>query len=120
MSSLYRCIQNYQSPYPKSILFRAGEVVVVGEEYTLNPAWKEWFRCLAKDGREAWIPKHYLSIQGESGTLLEEYDVLELSLTVDEVISVSDIINGFGRAQNKNGEQGWVPMNHLEILSRDE
>lgn len=120
MSGLYRCIKNYQSPYPESTLFRAGEVVVVREEYTLDPAWKDWFRCLANDGREAWIPKQYLNIQGESGTLLEEYDALELNLTVDEVISVRDIINGFGIAHNKNGEQGWVPMNHLEFLSNEE
>lgn len=119
MSDLYRCIKNYQSPYPESILFREGEVVVVGEVYNQEPSWQDWIRCLADDGREAWVPIQFLNITEQSGTLLKEYDALELSLTVDDVIRVSDIVNGFGMANKQNGEQGWVPMNHLEIYKNN-
>ena len=89
--------------------------MVVGKIYNQEPAWQDWIRCLADDGREAWVPIQFLNITEQSGTLLKEYDALELSLTVDDVIRVSDIVNGFGMAHKHNGEQGWVPMNHLEI-----
>lgn len=115
MSDRYRCIKNYQSPYPESILFRKGEVVVVGEEYEQDPDWRNWIRCQAEDGREAWVPKQYLKINKETGIFLRDYDARELNLAIADVIHIREIVNGFGMAQKQNGDKGWAPMNHLEI-----
>ena len=116
----YRCIKEYLSPYPDSIMFSKGERVQIGEEYEGDPDWKDWIRCQASNNREAWIPKLYLVINEDEGVLLREYDALELSLSVGDVLEIREIVNGFGRAEKMNGEQGWAPMNHLEAVPDNE
>jgi hypothetical protein len=112
--SNFRCVKEYQTPYPNSIIFRAGEHVSVGEEYDQDPAWKGWIRCRGTGDRVAWIPDEYIQITKAHGILLREYDAKELDLHLDEIVQVSEIVNGFGKAKNRNGDYGWVPMNHLE------
>ena len=113
----FRCIKEYQTPYPNSIVFREGEQVLVGVEYDQDPAWKGWIRCRGTEDQVAWIPEAYLQIKNSHGVLLREYDARELNLSIDEIVVISEIVNGFGIATNQNGELGWVPMNHLESLS---
>lgn len=116
----YRCIKEYVSPYPDSILFLKGERVQIGEEYEEEPDWKDWVRCQARDNREAWIPNSYLEVKENEGSLLQDYDARELSLSVGEVLEITEIVNGFGLAEKMDGELGWVPMNHLEAFSDNE
>ena len=113
----FRCIKAYLTPYPDSILFYKGERVIVGERYDQDPAWEGWVRCRGEENQEAWIPLQYLQIQGAIGFLLQDYDARELSLNIDEVVLVFQIVNGFGMAENQAGDKGWVPLNRLEVFS---
>jgi hypothetical protein len=113
----FRCIKEYKTPYPGSIIFRKGEQVLLGDEYDEDPAWKGWIRCQGTEDQIAWIPEDYLDIQGDRAHLIKEYDARELNLTLNEVVNISDFINGFGKASNQSGEIGWVPLNHLESIS---
>jgi len=112
----FRCRKTYQTPYPDSILFREGEQVDVGEEYDQDPTWNGWIRCRGSENQEAWIPYQYLQIEDSLGVLLLDYDARELTLMVDEIVLVKEVVNGFGVAENQIGEIGWVPMNHLEAI----
>jgi hypothetical protein len=120
MPGIYRCTKDYHSPYPDSILFFKGERVRIGEEYDGDPDWKDWVRCQTANGNEAWIPKSYLKIDGNEGSLLQDYDARELSVTIGEILEVTEIVNGFGLAEKKDGQHGWVPMNHLETYPENE
>ena len=112
----YRCIKEYRSPYPDSIAFIKGERVLIGEEYEGDPDWIDWIRCQAPDRREAWIPKSYLVINGDEGSLVRDHDALELSLSIGDVVEISEIVKGFGLAEKNDGRRGWAPMNHLEAI----
>ena len=114
----YRCVKDYHTPYPDSIHFFKGEIVQMGEEFDGDPDWKDWVRCQASGGREAWIPKSYLD--ENEGSLLRDYDARELSLSIGEVLEIREIVYGFGLAEKKDGSQGWAPMNHLEATLDDE
>lgn len=111
--AVYACIKDYISPYPDSIPFRKGELVSVGEEFGEDPDWQDWINCQGSNGRKAWVPKQFLSIEEEKGTFTRDYDALELSIRVGEELLIREIVNGFGLAENADGQRGWVPMKHL-------
>lgn len=110
----YRVIKDYTTNYPVSILFEKDERVKVGESFEDDPDWQDWVRCYGTDGREAWCPKQYLSITGDTGRFLRRYDARELSVGVGETLKIGEELNGFGYAVNGTGNSGWVPMNCLE------
>ncbi|MCK4801658.1 MAG: hypothetical protein KAS84_06680 [Anaerolineales bacterium] len=110
---VFSCIQHYSSPYPDSIPFRKGEQVAVGEEFVGDPDWQDWINCQGSNGRRAWVPKQFLSIQDEKGAFTRDYDARELTIRVGEELLIREEVNGFGLAENGDGQQGWVPMKHL-------
>jgi len=111
----YRVIREYQSPYPDPLIFQKGEVVEIGEEFTDDPAWKNWFWCEGTNNRQAWVPKQYLDTNGGKGTFKKDYNAMELSVAVGEALWVYEIVNGFGMAEKPDGTSGWVPMKNLKL-----
>ena len=88
-------------------------MVIVGEEFTDDPDWEGWVWCENSSGVKAWTPKQFLTIEGDTGTFVRDYDARELSITIGEQLSVSEIVNGFGMAEKTNGDKGWAPMKNL-------
>ena len=109
----YRVTKEYQSPYPEPIIFHKGEKVSISKEFTDDPDWKNWVWCEGQNNNEAWVPKQYLEIKGNTGTFLIDYNALELSVVVGEVLNIHETVNGFGMAEKQNGERGWVPLKNL-------
>ena len=113
---LYRVVKSYQSPYPDSISFKKGEQVVIGREFHDAPDWRDWVWCESKSGSRGWAPKALLEIFRNQGILKRDYDARELSVKPGEIITVSEILNGFGMSEKSDGSRGWVPLNHLEVI----
>jgi hypothetical protein len=112
----YRVTKAYVSPYPDSIIFRMGETVEVGNEFTGDPDWKSWVWCEGVGDAKAWVPRQYLDVRGNRGTVTRDYDARELSVSVGEELFVYEIVNGFGMAEKSDGTRGWVPMKNLELV----
>ena len=110
----YRVIENYQSPYPEPIIFHKGELVTVGKEFTDDPDWMNWVWCEGRNNNQAWVPKQYLDIEANQGVFNTDYNALELSVVVGEVLIIYEIVNGFGLAEKQTGERGWVPLRNTE------
>ena len=110
----YRVIEAYQSPYPEAIIFNKGECVIIGKEFTDDPDWKDWVWCDGEHDNQAWVPKQYLDIEGNTGRFTTDYNALELSVEVGETLNIYEIVNGFGMAEKPNGERGWVPLKNLQ------
>jgi hypothetical protein len=122
-TKIYKVIAEYISPYQDSILFHKSESVQVGTDSSDDPLceWKNWVRCIGDGGKEAWCPRsngsgRYLEISGKTGIFLRDYDAKELTVHIGELISVSELLNGFGFAAKVHGECGWVPLKCLEEL----
>ncbi|MFC1853475.1 SH3 domain-containing protein [candidate division CSSED10-310 bacterium] len=114
----YKVINDYESPYPESITFQTGERVKVGQEFTADPDWQDWVWCIGQHNNEAWVPKQYLMIQGQTGIFLRDYDARELSARVGEVLVVFEIVNAFALVENQHGENGWVPLRNMELMNK--
>ena len=109
----YCVIKAYESPYPDPIVLHEVDVVALGKEFTDDPDWQGWVWCEGTNGVKAWVPKPYLEQRGEIATLKRDYNAMELSVAIGEVLLVDEIVNGFGMAQKPDGTRGWVPMKHL-------
>ena len=115
----YKVIQDYTSPYPDPILFHAGEPVQVGEKSADDPDWNDWYWCEGQRQQKAWVPVQYLQLDGSVGVFIREYNARELSLQTGEILTAYEEINGFCMAEKENGQKGWAPLNHLEMLSEN-
>ena len=111
----YRVIKDYESPYPHPLTFHKGEVVNLGEEFSDDLDWKDWIWCEDANGVKAWAPKQYLEISEAQGTFIRDYNAMELSLSVGDVLEVDEIVNGFGMAEKADGDRGWAPMKNLML-----
>jgi hypothetical protein len=114
-SKRYFVIEDYQSPYPEPIIFLKGEKVIIRKEFTDDPDWKDWVWCEGEHDNQAWVPKQYLGIEAGKGVFNTDYNALELSVAVGEMLRVHETVNGFGMAEKPNGERGWVPLRNLQV-----
>ena len=110
----YRVIEAYKSPYPNPIIFHSGDIIRVGNEYDGDPDWLNWIWCEAEDGRQAWVPKQYIQIEGNKAVFNREYNALELSVSVGDEVIIHAIVSGFGLAEKIDGAKGWVPMKCMQ------
>lgn len=109
----FRVVEPYNSPYPTPIIFHAGEKVIIRREFKEDPEWKDWVWCEGQRGNQAWAPKQYLDMDRDRGVFLTEYNALELSVEVGEMLRVHEIVNGFAMAEKLDGRLGWVPLRNL-------
>ncbi|NNG02072.1 MAG: ligand-binding protein SH3 [Desulfobacteraceae bacterium] len=115
-SKSYRVIKNYVSPYPDPIRFSKGERVKVSDRFTDDPDWNDWVWCEGANQNAAWVPDQYVDHDGDISVMDRNYNAMELTVRVDDILLVHDIVNGFAMAEKQDGKQGWVPMKHVEKL----
>lgn len=111
----YRVIKDYESPYPESTVFQKGERVRAGRKFKEDSDWQNWIWCEGENDKKAWVPEDFLDSNGKNGIFNRNYDAMELSIRVGEVLTVSEIVNGFGLSEKPDGTRGWVPMRNMAI-----
>jgi uncharacterized protein YgiM (DUF1202 family) len=106
-----RVMADYQAPYADPIQANAGDQVVVDPgKQTDIPGWV-W--CTDRGGKSGWVPKTYLEYSGKAGKMRCDYDALELTVHVGEILTVQKVESGFYWVTNQKGIQGWVPISHV-------
>ena len=113
-SHRYRSVKEYASPYEEPRVFAKGETVR-WERRESN--WSGWLWCTSSSGTEAWVPEAWLEIRGDSGSLLHDYTAKELSVRSGDVLVALLEESGWIWARKTTGEEGWVPLDHLEQVS---
>jgi hypothetical protein len=113
-SQTVRVIKEYQAPYPDPIQARAGDEVIVdpGKETDITG----WVWCTSRDSKGGWVPSAYVEINGEHGRMRQDYNAIELTIRVGEILTVHKTESSFHWATNENGQQGWVPVAYVEPL----
>ena len=112
----YRVIQPHDASYTDPLAARAGDALQCGRVEKGPPEWPGWVWCTGPDGRSGWVPEGWLRIDGESSRLLRDYDAVELTAGVGEVLTGSVVAAGWLWAASPRGERGWVPLECLEAL----
>jgi len=108
-----RVIADYESAYPDPFFVRAGDSLIIGKK---ESPWPGWLWCANFTGESRWLPHSYLKIEGEIGTVLYDYSAVELTVRVDEQLTIVKEAEGWYWCVNSNGETGWVPQENVEIL----
>jgi uncharacterized protein YgiM (DUF1202 family) len=109
-----RAIKDYEAQYLDPIQAKAGD------EVSVDPS-KEtdilgWVWCTNRAGKSGWIPTAYVEIDGDRSRLLYDYNAIELTIHAGEALTVHKTESGFHWATNENGQQGWIPITHVEPI----
>lgn len=105
-----RVITIHQPPIFPPASFRLGEQVRIDKR---DDEWTEFLWCIHADGRSAWIPEVYLTLDGDTGRLKTDYDSNELSTTIGEQLEILKSTGGWYWCRNGRGELGWVPVSKV-------
>jgi len=113
-----RVINDYQAPFPDPIQVDQGDVVTLDLQKKTNiPGWV-W--CSDESGRSGWVPEAYLEIQGKTGKLFCNYDAIELTVGIGDILTVQNEESDFYWVTDRDGGQGWVPVSHVEPYEDEE
>ena len=105
--------KDYSAAYKNPIRVRSGELVTVREEYQGEPGWRNWIWCIhSVTGKEGWVPKQYLEINGTQAKVLVDFNARELTVRRGDRIRKIASINGWVWVE-RNREYGWIPEDCL-------
>ena len=107
-----RVIAHYQAPYADPIAVQAGDEVSVDSTRKTDMA--GWVWCTNRIGKSGWVPEAYLERKGDVGRLRCDYDAIELTVQVGDVLTVHKAESGFLWVTDQDGRTGWVPSTHVE------
>lgn len=106
-------IADYQAPYSDPISVRTGDEVTIDDSKKTDCL--GWIWCTNQSGKSGWVPEAYLDRQGDFGYLRCDYDAIELTIRVGEILACHKEESGFIWVTNQAGQNGWVPSNHVEL-----
>jgi uncharacterized protein YgiM (DUF1202 family) len=109
-----RVIADYQAPYPNPVRVKAGdEITLDRDKKTDIPGWV-WGTDRAGVG--GWVPESYIEPHGEADVIRCDYDAIELTIHVGDILTFHKAESGFYWVSDQTGRQGWVPASHVEAV----
>ena len=106
--------QAYKTCYEDAICLKAMDAVTVVRQ---DDEWPEFFWCINSQNKEGWVPQSYFFKEGEIAHMLKDYSAKELTVSQGEELVLIDSLGGWFWAENKNGEQGWLPEKCVSLKS---
>jgi hypothetical protein len=105
----------YRSPFPSPLIARKGTTLQLRHHAEEQPG---WVYAVSPDGREGWVPRHWLSIEGNRAILNRDYDATELNLEVGDRLEVTLVLDGWYLSRAEDGRVGWVPERTVKVLKQ--
>jgi len=112
MTSTFRVIKAYKSAYPDPIIFKKGDILSTSPR---ESDWPGWLWCETTNGESRWVPDAYVNQSDGQTVMRHDYNPLELSVQVDELLTAYEQVNGWAWCINTNKQQGWVPLDCLLV-----
>lgn len=107
-----RVIEPHVPAQTPPLKLRAGELVTVGEEVPHQPGWVE---CTDSQGRTGRVPKDWLVIHEDAGTLRQDYNSAELPIRHGKVIIIGEE-SGWVWCMNREKQYGWLPRRKVKLV----
>lgn len=104
-----RVIKAHTRSYDDPLRVRKGDLVQITKRDLWNDRFP-WVWGIADDGREGWIPEAYVEQEGEQGSLVRDYNAIELTVALGDNLTIIDDTSGWYWVQNSRREFGWVPV----------
>ena len=114
---LVRVIEEYQAPYADPIQAKAGDEVSVDLSKATDIT--GWVWCTNHTGKSGWVSKTYVAVKGDRGRMLQDYNAIELTIHVGDILKVKKEESNFYWVTNQTGEQGWVPIANVEVMEEE-
>ena len=113
----FKIVEEHKSDNIKPIIIKKGEKIKVGERSDGSENWDGWIYCYSLNGiGEGWTPQQIIQINGEYGTVLEDYSAKELEVKKDEIVEGNKELNGWVWCSKLNGaEEDWLPREKLYV-----
>lgn len=109
-------IQNHKTPTPDPLIMSKGEVLQLGDKTSESDP--DWVWCIHKSGKEGWVPENYLEIHGKKCTALIDYNAIELTVSVGQEFEIEKEESGWVWVSNKQGQNGWIPLEKVEVFEK--
>jgi len=107
-----RAVLPYARPYDDPFRAPAGTAVI--PDPSQQTAIEGWVWAEDPEGRGGWVPLAWLDRTAEPWRLTRDFDALELSVAVGDVLEIRFAESGFVMAVDAAGRTGWVPDGVLE------
>jgi hypothetical protein len=72
-----------------------------------------WIWCTDDLGNQAWVPERFVSIIGETCTLIQNYESKELEVRKGDMVQIITKESGWAWVLDDEGQKGWVPLTCL-------
>jgi hypothetical protein len=105
-------IKNHVTSYPTPIVCNVGEILQIIKE---DEKWNGWVWCRNEIGIEGWVPKNYLHVNGNLGTVTNDYNSYELTVHIGEEVTITCEESGWFLCINSDNQVGWVPCECIQI-----
>lgn len=108
----------HRSEYPDPITFDKGAPLCIGEKYSGNENWEEWYLCSTPGQKDGWMPGQVIEwIDNASGIAKEAYTAKELDVDPGEILLGSKELNEWIWCKRlSQTEEGWVPLRNIQKL----
>lgn len=108
-----RVIEDYRSPYTDPWIMTKDEILSIGEK---ESEWPGWIWCTNNSGESRWVPESYLEISGKIGKANQDYNAIELSIKVGELLIIEEDEAEWFWVTNQKGKSGWVPIKNVKMI----
>lgn len=111
----YRVVKEYFDAPTDPISVSEGEMLKLIKESDPEGDWPNWIFCKG-EGKEGWVPKQILNIQGIEAFVAQSYSAREHSLHMGELLIPEYELNGWVWCEKQDAQKkkAWAPLNHLQ------
>ena len=106
MSRAFIANSDYQVIDRQPVMLTKGETVTITKP---DRVWPGWVAVMTSTNRKTHIPGSHLAIDGDTATLLNDFDSTDLCVKQgDKVLSLHEV-HGWHWCENQaSGEKGWL------------
>ncbi len=107
-----RLLRAYARQHADPIVFRAGDVVLVGVR---DEEWPEFWWATDPRGRSGWVHRQFIAGTEGMTTATRDYDACELDAAEGDIVELIEEAGGWWWSVDVHGQRGWLPARDLEI-----
>lgn len=109
-------VKPYERPYENPIAVTAEASVV--PDFEKRTDIEGWVWCTAEDNRSGWVPCSWLVKGDGTWRVSRQFNAIELTVVLGEILDVTFAESGFFWATKQNGEAGWVPRENVSVAEQ--
>ncbi len=111
--------KEYTSDNNDPIVLKKGDLVFLGDKSNDNGPWPNWIYCTSDRTKKCgWTPVQILQQKGDTAIATEDYDAIEMTVRVGDILSGDRILNGWVWCiRASDNSQAWVPLNCVEAIN---